>query len=94
MKIGKTVTKPYLERYQDNALALSALSITKIPKRYNDPVLNHPSYSLDLAHVIFSVQFCIKRNKFQVVGTVKEKTAHVISKLTEEVCFEQWKICM
>jgi hypothetical protein len=56
--------------HHDNALAHNALSVKMFLAKHEIPVLEHPQYSPDLAHVtfffIFKDQVCIKRNLFRV----------------------------
>jgi hypothetical protein len=77
----------------------NVLSVKTFLAKHKIPVLEHPSYSPDLAPCDFSLfpKFKYALNRFESVDALKAKATEVLKKLSEkdmQQCFQQWKIRM
>jgi hypothetical protein len=85
--------------HQDNAPAHNALTVNQFLADKCIPVLEHPSYSLDLApcdfYLLPEVKSALKEAHSQSVDEVKSKTADLLNRVSADDlqhCFQQWKI--
>jgi len=66
----------------------------------NIPVMEHPTYSPELAPCDFflpKIKSALKGNRFQSVDAVKAKATQLLNRITQhdlQHCFQQWKIRM
>jgi len=87
--------------HHDNAPAHNALSVKRYLAKINNPVMEHPPYSPDLAPCdIFlfpKIKSALKGTRFESVDAMKEKATQILNSLTQDDlqrCFQQWKIRM
>ena len=84
--------------HQDKAPAHNALSVKQFLANKNITVLEHPTYSPDLAPCDFylfpKIKSVLKGTHFVTVENVKAKSADILNSLTEHDlrnCFEHWQ---
>jgi histone-lysine N-methyltransferase SETMAR len=84
--------------HQDNAPAHNALSVKTFLTKHMIIVLEHPSYSPDLAPCDFflfpKIKSALKGTRFESVDAVKAKATVLVNKLSEDDLqhlFQQWK---
>jgi hypothetical protein len=73
--------------HHDNAPAHNALSVTTFLAKDKILVLEHRSYSPDLARVVCFIsknQICINNNLFEFIDAMKAKAMEVMKKLSEK----------
>lgn len=87
--------------HQDNAPSHFALSVKALCAKCDITLLDHSTYSPDLASCDFllfhNIKSDLKGIRFDNVEAVKAKAMEVLNKLTEadfQNCFKQWKILM
>ena len=87
--------------HQDNAPAHNSLSVKQFLANRNITVLEHPTYSPDLAPCDFylfpKIKSVLIGTHFVSVKNVKGKTEEILNSLTQHDlrnCFEHWQRCM